>query len=289
MDSTTSKVEELKTPYGIVKPGAVITIGEGDQALTFRIEANAGFSVHGWDAKLVDDHYQIPREFYLSFRIDVTDSKNVRGVMGVYSNSRYYVTESDVLYHAGKNEWFIDGNDVKAGKVVKWRFTSSKPRDSQRQKLYDAECAFNHATHRLETLEEVQEYVDSITRTRWWKSRYFGSFENSGWRFRGNGKYQVRIKDGRGSATSYRLRGEVKMPHWSRYKGIVLHELAHQLVPPQYAGHGPEFAKMYLLMVKRYMGRDAWRFLKWQFDRYGIKYRTSYYPKISKENGNANR
>lgn len=51
---------------------------------------------------------------------------------------------------------------------------------------------------------------------------------------------------------------------------MVLHELAHGLVG---GGHDGRFCSTYLKLVRRFMGQEAWFFLKYHFDCLEVKCR----------------
>jgi hypothetical protein len=52
---------------------------------------------------------------------------------------------------------------------------------------------------------------------------------------------------------------------------IILHELAHLAQPFCTAGHGPEFAGIYLALVRRYIGVRRERSLTAAFERHGVR------------------
>jgi len=157
-----------------------------------------------------------------------------------------------------------------------------KPRDQQRSRVYDAENKINNKTKsnvggRLETVADVEQWVEKIRRSVWFRNR---------WPF----IREIRIKDGRGtrngfawaSATTeplfartepgfdpltnrYKTIGFLNLPVWSRSRLVILHELAHIVTNSEYmasrgykqtpvAGHGPEFCSVYLALVRRYLG-----------------------------------
>jgi putative metallohydrolase (TIGR04338 family) len=74
----------------------------------------------------------------------------------------------------------------------------------------------------------------------------------------------LEIRDGRGrrtaAAASYMSSGVLWMPRMYRSVPILLHELAHLLVPRSFVAHGPEFCRMLIRLVERYMGQEeaAW-------------------------------
>lgn len=151
---------------------------------------------------------------------------------------------------------------------------SGRARDNQRQRVYNADL---HGGQRMETVGEIQEYVDRITRSRWWKSQLK---KNASMHRRFSNGKTIKVKDGRGrsSACGDSWTCSISMPRWSRTEGVILHEVAHVLTDYIYgregvAAHGPEFAKTYAALVKRWMGREAWEKLKANYKKHKVKYR----------------
>src|SRR5690606_30286106 len=72
-----------------------------------------------------------------------------------------------------------------------------------------------------------------------------------------------RIKDGRGCRWARGSKWFIVMPKWARSEAVLIHELTHTLLYRKYpghfggknyeymAGHGWEFAELYLKMVRR--------------------------------------
>lgn len=150
-------------------------------------------------------------------------------------------------------------------------------RDSQRSKLYAAERAAwkrYGATDNFGSTYEVQEWVNMITRSRFWKSYVVPHFQDAdhpdtlpsltGWqRWTLASRYRmIQVRDGRArrSACGSRL-GYIKMPRWSRTKWIVLHEIAH-VVQTEWPAHGRQFARIYLDLVRRFIAPEAAQELK---------------------------
>ena len=113
--------------------------------------------------------------------------------------------------------------DYNGGMVI-----MKKPRDTQRRKVYTAENRVDKG-RKLETVPEMQGYVDQMLRSRWWKMK----FPNV---------THVLVQDGRARKTAgavFSLRDPaIKMPRWSRRELFVLHEIAHIARPAGTAAHG---------------------------------------------------
>lgn len=179
-------------------------------------------------------------------------------------------------------------------------------RDSQRRKVYNAErIAFNggieerHATPDYRTVAEVQAYVDHVTASGPWKALGFshlGLFES----------LPLTVKDGRGSrrGAADAFGNTIRMPRFSRLKWYIMHELAHiatsyihdftydaaddeygggwpvhkdpetgrvRFTQKNVAAHGPEFAGIYLYLLRELVGAPAHDKLQAAFEETGVK------------------
>lgn len=139
-------------------------------------------------------------------------------------------------------------------------------RDSQRQKLYDAEREAFTYNQDFSSWEELVKYVDKLTSSYWYKSRcaHLPILKYSGHKYRG------------GATCNYRT---IVFGVNSYCKWIVIHELSHVIINYLYqfelnkiAGHGPEFAKMYLEMIGRFLGEEARETLRKSYVKYGVKF-----------------
>lgn len=136
------------------------------------------------------------------------------------------------------------------------------PRDTQRTKIFNAEARVL-GTFKSETLADLIQFADTVTRSRWWGTRRpdirkltmmttGGNWCGAGWPRTG------------APITSDRV--EVSVHRRSQLH--VLHALAHFLQPPESAWHGHEFAQAYLNLAKRWLPesepalREAFRFFK---------------------------
>lgn len=126
-----------------------------------------------------------------------------------------------------------------------------KPRrDTQRERVYRSERETFGEPNDETTLDlgdhaAVVAYVETITKTRWWRSRY------------GTMPIYVEDRGGRGyRGRAHSWRSTISIPRLARRRWIVLHELAHLLAyrrHPASAAHGPEFARAYLDLLRRFM------------------------------------
>lgn len=134
-------------------------------------------------------------------------------------------------------------------------------RDTQRQKVYDAEDVLavaprSAAARRLldggskvpstgaVSIEACQAYVDWLTDQAWFQRRW------------GRRKLLVRHKVHGNATGGY---GRVTLPPWARTEHVILHEVAHGLLPKPHAWHGPEYVGIFLTLVRHTLGEDAGR------------------------------
>jgi len=146
-------------------------------------------------------------------------------------------------------------------------------RDSQRSKVYRAEDTVTvpEALERLETVEEMQAWVDKIVRTRWWRVYKLPSASKAKHRAGRLISYgKITVKDGRARRSASGWRGSIKMPKWSRTKLIVLHEVAHA-IQTESPSHGRQYARIYLDLVTRFIGPEAGRQLKAAYVKHHVR------------------
>lgn len=110
-----------------------------------------------------------------------------------------------------------------------------QPRDTQRKRVYDWERVFIHPHCKGEqlTLPEIRALCDEI-------GEWLGC-------------PRITVKDGRGRRSACGGGWMISMPRWSRNRSIVLHEIVHCLVPYGYAWHGPEFVRVFIELLHRYL------------------------------------
>lgn len=148
----------------------------------------------------------------------------------------------------------------------------AQSRDFQRQRVYDAERIrffdnFEANTEPKMTLRECRAFVARVLKSKHWQSR--------------TDIYRVDIKDGRGcrhaKARFHRIysgyvlldvQGEIVLPRWARNKQVILHELAHIIAEGDQ--HGEYFAKVYVDLVSRFLGREVAAMLRADFKHFGV-------------------
>jgi putative metallohydrolase (TIGR04338 family) len=142
------------------------------------------------------------------------------------------------------------------------------PRDNQKTRLYQAEDAaffriHGKTLHQTIPNNELDVFVQSVLKRRAFRSR---------WPFV---RAVVRLGRGGGGAAFH--------PHklgdfWTIHLGrncrnemVILHEIAHCLISDDYAPHGPEYAGVFLYLVKLVMGDEAYRILLGEFRSRRVK------------------
>lgn len=158
-------------------------------------------------------------------------------------------------------------------------------RDSQRQKVYDAErIAFEHdfklqKRYDVGGIEGAQAIVDKVFASQFMLAKYKPAKPSPtvvagvGQRRRGCYRYST---------------NEIHLPEWARQNWYVLHEVAHALTPTAkgrdgQAPHGQKFAECYLLLVRLYMGRHYSDRLEAAFKTKNVKYKPKRAYTISDE------
>jgi hypothetical protein len=139
-------------------------------------------------------------------------------------------------------------------------------RDSQRQRLYNAEKVLAQLSKRLETPAEMAAFLTKVCNRAPIQRRY-GPFLRS----------SIEVRDGRGCRSALGSTYWIKMPKWARTEYIVLHEAAHSLTRRKHgllvAGHGREYASIYLDLIRFGLGVEAHDALKASFIEHRVKFR----------------
>lgn len=120
----------------------------------------------------------------------------------------------------------------------------------------------------IETVPEIQAWVDKITSSRWWHNRYHYSTMGR----------RIRIMPGRGCRRGLCYNGVtiqewedgfcavLKLPKFTRYQLYILHELAHiPQASEMEATHGREFCSRFLASVGRWMDKEYAKLLREAF------------------------
>ncbi len=143
---------------------------------------------------------------------------------------------------------------------------STRPRDSQRARLYRAESQVD-AGRRLPSVARMQAWVDGLAATDWFVARW------------GARTFEVRPGFGHRRATADE-NGVLQMPKWARSELVLLHEVAHCLTPATFASHGPEYAGVLLALSRRGMGPGTAQLLEDAFARERVRWTLAAVPDV---------
>jgi hypothetical protein len=131
----------------------------------------------------------------------------------------------------------------------------TKPRDSQKQRLYDAQrLAGFYETGEVMTIKEAQKFVNQVLshrRTKRLFNQYrfvFSTFPS-----------KILVESGNGNHATIKSRNWetvklIRLNKFGRNKFIVLHEIAHHITWGR-ESHGAEFADVLLQFTTRYLGK----------------------------------
>jgi putative metallohydrolase (TIGR04338 family) len=133
----------------------------------------------------------------------------------------------------------------------------------------------------FDSLKDVQDWVDKICKSRWFKNRYpRHAYQENKSQFLINKGQGIKVLDGRGrTRANGSTRGFIKLPVWTRSELHILHEIAH-VVTSRYtvnnrklpAFHGRDFCANYLSLVRHFLGKEAGKELKACFKKSRVKY-----------------
>lgn len=166
-----------------------------------------------------------------------------------------------------------------------------RKRDNQKGRLYSAERGAFIGFHRsvYSSDEAIQKYVDKIVNSSWWKKHTNIShvIVDSGKKRAGADAWrEYRIFPVKGKTTGVRneirLRiGRIRFAPGLRNHFVALHELSHIVIydiqrENKWTDHGPEFAKVYLALVHKFLGKHYEDNLKESFKRHKVSYRSSF-------------
>jgi len=113
----------------------------------------------------------------------------------------------------------------------------------------------------------MQAYVDGLAAADWFLARWGGR------------AFDVRPGFGHRRATAD-ADGVLQMPKWARTELVLLHEVAHCLVPPTCAAHGPEYAGVLLALARRGMGPATGQALEDAFARERVRWSLAAVPAV---------
>lgn len=154
-------------------------------------------------------------------------------------------------------------------------------RDSQRQKVYDAESAVlppkRHDIEQFPDLQSVCDWVHRIANYAWYKRRFptspatrsveIGTNRDT-WYASG-----LIVKDGSGTRIARGGRFVLNLPLWARSERTILHELAHHVTSGGDPGHGWEFCANHLTLVRFVQGKETHDLLRQSYRDHGVRYK----------------
>jgi hypothetical protein len=123
-----------------------------------------------------------------------------------------------------------------------------KSRDSQRSKVYrvDGWLLDRQEFYIGPTLRASEAFIKKVTGNKWVVRKW--------------GRITPEVKDGRAGRWARGGTKNIILPVWARHRGIILHELAHGYKDKNFpfaADHGREFCRIYLDLVRRFLGPEV--------------------------------
>jgi len=145
---------------------------------------------------------------------------------------------------------YLDGTTVRK---------SGTEYDGQRQKLYDSETGVPLGKQ-FKDIEKAQKFVDKVLDSAWFNRRFDLT--------------DVRLEMTQGWTKSYCRPSQklIRLLDCHLNERIVLHELAHAIVPKPHSHHGRLFSAIYLDLVRHFIGEDAYDALLKGYRRENVKY-----------------
>lgn len=127
----------------------------------------------------------------------------------------------------------------------------SRPRDSQRTRLYRAEEEALPYANTFDHLDQADDFIWDLTHTRWWRRRYpYLGGVTAEW-----ASANKRAGSWLTLAATVDDSGIVEFnPEIVPTERVLIHELAHFATGQEFAGHGPEFARTYVELVRYCLG-----------------------------------
>lgn len=143
----------------------------------------------------------------------------------------------------------------------------SSLRDTQRQKLYNAEHAVHKQLATNLTWPELEALKNKIVTSTWFVKKY---------RTRDSGRVaalNIRLEKTHGGGRAERMFDgwEIRLGTWARCDLVLIHEITHCVVTTGPA-HGWKFAEVFLDLVRHFMGKDAHDVLKASFKKHRVKF-----------------
>jgi putative metallohydrolase (TIGR04338 family) len=116
------------------------------------------------------------------------------------------------------------------------------------------------------SINDCQSYLNIICDQYWFRQRF--------------GTRKIYIESGRGGGRAFGS-SRIRLGTWARNEAIILHELAHCLAPYK-TKHGPEFAGIFLFLVKNAFGNELAKQLRESYKTHKVRHNNKALPPIDK-------
>jgi len=186
------------------------------------------------------------------------DHKNVRTWVEA---TGYYTTHWG--YGQRYGHYFIGKNITKSGKETFVVMPAEKKqRDSQRQKLYDAEYPSIRAGMKFDDLLACRIYLDMVLTSDYIETNYPRLTID---------KVTLKERPRAMGSIAWPRRLKIGLGRYQFNDHTILHELAH-LATPDDPGHGAEFARVFAEFVREFMSEKIADELIESYDDHGVKH-----------------
>jgi len=149
-----------------------------------------------------------------------------------------------------------------------WWNIPDNTRDTQKQKVYDAEKVAWAKIGKTKFKDHMQasRFIAKVISNKWFVDNFhirkmsMRHDHRNHVSARGGGKYNWHSRD-----------GKIIIPDWALSDYVILHEIAHccQQFRP---GHGRNFCFIYLQLVRKFVGKEAAAEIELQFKKNGVQY-----------------
>lgn len=163
-----------------------------------------------------------------------------------------------------------------------------KDRDNQKQRLYDAETPLKSLglvsksakkylgvqtlkVHSHQGRDDSGKLVDIYCADDEQLMKYVNSVLEAAWFQRRWGHRRLRLEH-KARTWSWGGHGTISISRvHRRQEAVILHEIAHNLTAYGNAGHGPEFAYIFLTLVRYQMGPEVYNQLRAGYRKYRVR------------------
>ena len=177
-------------------------------------------------------------------------------------------------FHKNKHDNCKWNKNNSTWSMLKKRYDNGQ-RDSQMQKLYDAEYSLIPCCPKDNlTFDELVTKINEVVNDTWFRKKFGRLFSDTVLKVENASSRQ-------NMAYSFGTDFLSFPPHFCNFP-IILHELAHTICDRlqfvvafnyNYTTHGRMFAFIYLELVRKFMGETSYDILKTGYKNYNVKYR----------------